>query len=553
MSKKIISLLLIVLMVGGLIMGCGQERANETVDVGDQAKERIENEINDANDTDQDADVKEEDEYAEKLSFTVLSLDDTEDFMTYPLVVEATEKFNFEFQIQHVAWDSWNETVRTLAATNSLPEVVAWYDLNYAEYISWVDQGVWKALPDDLSKYPNLKKITEDRKTLFDYFKVDGKLYAFPKIGSGNPYNNYEVYFVVYRKDWANEMGKDFDPVQEMTWDEFIDYLDEVKEKDPAGLGDKLIPFELEHGGSSWMEFIRRFFNPGVQGFQKIDGKYEWTTKDESTLEGIKVVKQLYDNGIFARDSYAYNTEMGKDRFFGGRGAVYFTNFNMPKLQEAVLNIKKSNPEFEETDLGILAVTNPNGEYLVTESSDWWAAFAFSHNCRDEVMHRWLAVGNWLLEEEQVEKYAYGKPGEDWIKDEDGKVTLNWTEDDVVQGGPKDYIINQRYFQKFFILEGLDVWLEGNPAYSEYLHDIYETALKTFEKNPRLTPIDYDFAYFSGENKIKYADLLREEASKAIVEAVVSDNPEQVWNDFIKANEQTANLILEELNKEFGE
>lgn len=28
-----------------------------------------------------------------------------------------------------------------------------------------------------------------------------------------------------------------------------------------------------------------------------------------------------------------------KDRFFGGRGAVYFTNFNMPKLQEAVLYI----------------------------------------------------------------------------------------------------------------------------------------------------------------------------------------------------------------------
>ncbi len=44
---------------------------------------------------------------------------------------------------------------------------------------------------------------------------------------------------------------------------------------------------------------------------------------------------------------------------------------------------------------------------------EWWGSFAFDNDCRDEVMERWLAVGNWLLEEEQIEKYAYGVEGED--------------------------------------------------------------------------------------------------------------------------------------------
>lgn len=550
MFKRIVTVTLAIIIIIGLATACASNKQNSNNDVASNTAQGN----NELEQKDSQNETSEEvNPYEEKLSFTVLSLDNTENFMEYPLVVEAKEKFNFDFEIQQVAWDNWDQTVRTLAATDSLPEVVTWYNLNYAEYLDWVEQGVLKALPDDLSKYPKLQEITENY-DVFDYIRVDGKLYAFPKVINSNPFNSYDPYFIVYRRDWAAEMGKDFDPVQEMTWDEFIDYLEEVKAKDPAGLGDKLVAFDLVDGGESWIEFIRRTFNPGIYGFQKVDGKYVWTTNDESSLEGIKAIKQLYDNGLLARDSYTDKKGMGKERFFAGRSATYFSNFNVATLQEAIQNIHKTDANLEESDLGILAVTNPDGEYIVTQKSEWWAALAFSSKCRDEVMDRWLAVGNWLIEEEQVEKYAYGVPGEDWSKDENGNITLNWTAEDIAQGGPKDYIVDQRLFQKFFILEGMDVWLEGNPAYSEYVvKDLFETGVKTFEKNPNYTPTDYDLAYFSGPNKNEYMGFLSSEARNAVIQAVLSDNPEQVWKEFIEANAQKAELVVEELNAELGE
>lgn len=550
MNKKIFSYLLVLVVAIGVLAGCSS-KANEKEEVKDTGNTSSEG--TEAPNKEDNTAVEEPDPYAEKITFTVLSLDDTENFMNYPLVVEAKEKFNFDFEIQQVAWDNWDQTVRTLAATDSLPEVITWYNLNYEEYLNWVEQGVLKSLPDDLTAFPEIQRIT-DSYSVFDHIRVDGSLYAFPKVMNSNPYNNFDPYFIAYRRDWASEMGKDFAPVEELTWNEFVSFLEEVKAKDVAGLQDKLVPFDLVDGGGSWLQFIRRSFNNGISGFIKADGQYVWGPRNESSLDGIYALKDMYDKGLIARDSYADKKGMGKERFYAGRSAVFFSNFNISTLNDAVQNIQKSDPSFTENDLGLLVVANPSGQYLVTQKSEWWAAMAFSSKCRDEVMERWLAVGNWMIEQEQVEKYAYGIPGEDWTRDDSGKITLNWTPEDVVKGGPKDYIVDQRLFQKFFILEGMDVWLEGNPAYSSYLvNDLFKTALQTYEKNPLYTPSDYDLGFFSGPKKNEFIGLLGTETNNAVIQAVLSDNPEKVWNEFLEKNAKMADEVLAELNAEFGE
>lgn len=58
-------------------------------------------------------------------------------------------------------------------------------------------------------------------------------------------------------------------------------------------------------------------------------------------------------------------------------------------------------------------------------------------------MDRWLAVGNWLLEQEQIETYAYGVKGEDWDYDADGNVVLNYTDADIAATGSKYYIVQE--------------------------------------------------------------------------------------------------------------
>ena len=195
--------------------------------------------------------LAEENPYAEHLTFKVFTIDGSDDMFNWPLVKQAMEKFNFDFEIQLVAWDSWDESTRTLAYTQSLPEVIAWYNLNKDEYLEWVEEGVFKALPDDMSAYPNLEKLINSY-TCFDQFRVDGKLYTFPKIKNSNPVNLYTTYMFAYRRDWAKAMGYDWAPVQTLTYDEFVAYLRDVKEKDPGHMGDKLVPLDLDNGGKHW-------------------------------------------------------------------------------------------------------------------------------------------------------------------------------------------------------------------------------------------------------------------------------------------------------------
>lgn len=545
MLKKTVSLILILGLMTAMLAGCGGKN-NTPQDTRSDAPKKEEAGTGEQTKTE----GEEDNPYAEHLTFEIFTIDGSEDMMNYPLVKEACEKFNFDFSIQLVAWDNWDDVTRTLAATDSFPEVIAWYNLSYSEYVEWAREGVFKAFPSDMSAYPNLKELTE-KYSIFDKVLVDGELYAFPKIKNNNPFNEYESYMFAYRRDWAGQMGLDYAPVQDLTWDEFIEYLELVKEKDPGQLGDKLIPFDLEHGGNSWCGLAKKW-NPEISGYKLEDGKYVWGAPDASSMDAILEIKDMYDKGLLAADSYTDANNAGRERFLAGRSAVYYGNLGPSVLQDTAKQLCANIEGFTEEDLGLFTVRMDDGKYHVSQMDEWWGAFAFSHNCRDEVMDRWLAVGNWLLEEEQIEKYAYGVPNEDWTKGEDGTITLNYTAEDAASGGSKDYITNQKPFQKLFILEGMDLFLEGNPSTSQYIiEELFKKNMESWASAPFYTPNNYDVNYFSSTEKDAFASILGGTKDN-FIQAVISDDPQGMWDKFIQENEAQAAKACEEINAEFA-
>lgn len=544
MLKKTISLILILSLMAAMFVGCGGKEDSVAQNNGSDVAKKT-----DA-DAGKQAGTEEDDPYAEHLMFEIFTIDGSEDMMNYPLVKEACEKFNFDFTIQLVAWDNWDDVTRTLAATDSFPEVIAWYNLSYTEYVEWAREGVFKAFPSDMSAYPNLNELME-KYSIFDKVLVDGELYAFPKIKNNNPFNEYESYMFAYRRDWARQMGLDYAPVQDMTWDEFIEYLELVKAKDPGQLGDKLIPFDLEHGGNSWCGLAKKW-NPEIAGYKLEDGKYVWGAPDASSMDAILEIKNMYDKGLLAADSYTDANNAGRERFLAGRSAVYYGNLGPSVLQDTAKQLCANIGGFTEEDLGLFTVRMDDGKYHVGQMDEWWGAFAFSHDCRDEVMDRWLAVGDWLLEQEQIEKYAYGVPEEDWTKAEDGTITLNYTAEDAASGGSKDYITNQKPFQKLFILEGMDLFLEGNPSTSQYIIDeLFRTNMEKWASAPSYTPNNYDINYFSSTEKDAFASILGGTKDN-FIQAVISDDPQGMWDKFIQENEAQAAKACEEINAEFA-
>ena len=544
MLKKTISLILILSLMAAMFVGCGGKEDSVAQNNGSDVAKKT-----DA-DAGKQAGTEEDDPYAEHLTFEIFTIDGSEDMMNYPLVKEACEKFNFDFTIQLVAWDNWDDVTRTLAATDSFPEVIAWYNLSYTEYVEWAREGVFKAFPSDMSAYPNLNELME-KYSIFDKVLVDGELYAFPKIKNNNPFNEYESYMFAYRRDWARQMGLDYAPVQDMTWDEFIEYLELVKAKDPGQLGDKLIPFDLEHGGNSWCGLAKKW-NPEIAGYKLEDGKYVWGAPDVSSMDAILEIKNMYDKGLLAADSYTDANNAGRERFLAGRSAVYYGNLGPSVLQDTAKQLCANIGGFTEEDLGLFTVRMDDGKYHVGQMDEWWGAFAFSHDCRDEVMDRWLAVGDWLLEQEQIEKYAYGVPEEDWTKAEDGTITLNYTAEDAASGGSKDYITNQKPFQKLFILEGMDLFLEGNPSTSQYIIDeLFRTNMEKWASAPSYSPNNYDINYFSSTEKDAFASILGGTKDN-FIQAVISDDPQGMWDKFIQENEAQAAKACEEINAEFA-
>ena len=494
--------------------------------------------------------LAEDDPYAEHLSFTVFTIDGADDMFDWPLVKQAMEKFNFDFKIHLVAWDSWDESTRTLAYTQSLPEVIAWYNLNKDEYLEWVEEDVFKALPDDMSAYPNLQRLI-DTYTCFNEFRVDGKLYAFPKIKNSNPVNLYTTYMFAYRRDWAREMGYDFAPVQTLTYDEFLAYLRDVKAKDPGHMGDKLVPLDLDNGGNHWA-LLAQQWNQRIGSFDIVDGQYVWGAQNESSLEAIKQIKTMYDEGLLAMDSYNDSNNAGRERFLAGRSAVIYGNLGATILQNTARTLATNIEGFQEEDLGIICLETPDGTYHVSQIDEWWGAFAFANNCRDEVMERWLAVGNWLLDEEQVETYAYGVRGEDWDKDENGNVVLHYTDEDISATGSKYYIAQERAFQKYFILEGLEVYLPGNPAYSSYIiNDLFTTNMKTWESNASFAATDYNLSNTKNQDFYSFRSAVINDVKNIVIQAVISDDPAAVWNSFVEEHAEEGAKIAAALTEEF--
>lgn len=496
----------------------------------------------------------EEDAYAEHLEFTVLSLDYPEGFDTMPLIEEAKEKFNVDFTVQQVAWDSWDETVRTLAASGSLPDVLAWYNVIYGEYKNYAEQGVFRAIPNDLSRWPNLQKYAEQM-AVFEGLRLDdGNLYCFPKYNPNQPFNHHKNQQVIYRRDWAKAMGYDFAPVQEITWDELVAYLKDLKAKDPGGLGDKLVPMDFYSGGHTWPDAVS-LFNKYVTSYYKKDGAYVWGGRDEATLEGILALKELYDDGLLYADSYADVMGAGSDRFSAGRSGVWYGDFALSALIDGfATKLPQSVPGFTDEDLGSFLVTMPDGYIHSSEYDGWWASFAFNGNCPDEVMERFMDIGNWLLEEEQVEKYAYGVEGEDWTKAEDGSIQLNWTAEQITTGGEKEYIQQQRMFQKWFILEGMDKWLENNPAKRDYLqeevfHGYYDQLQKAEDEGRvKFYPVDYEVGFVSTPSYDMYNNF-SSDVEAAIIEAVVSPDAEESWQKFLDTNAGKIDAVVDEINE----
>lgn len=111
------------------------------------------------------------------------------------------DKFNVTFVPMNVGWGDYTDKYTTWAAGNSLPDICGGIDWagGSGTYFQWVEDGVVRALPSDLSAYPNVEKYVSLPEV--QSMSVDGENYFFP------PHDLQRFFLLVHGSRHADPQG----------------------------------------------------------------------------------------------------------------------------------------------------------------------------------------------------------------------------------------------------------------------------------------------------------------------------------------------------------
>lgn len=457
------------------------------------------------------------------------------------------EKFNVEFEWIPLTWQNYVDQHRLYMASGDGPDLMM-MDIPpkyYSEYISWVKGGLLKEY-QNLDNYPNMKK-TMDSMVSGKKFFIDGKLYAWPAFMAGlDKYNYVGINAFYYRRDWAQKLGL-AKPNDEYTWDEWIHLVREVVTKDPGGNGpgktigmmskDYLFPKNFGAGSIS----------PYLLDYTKdANGKWVWGPTLPESLEAVKFVKALYDEGLIWKDQPMVKASDTSEKSEAGLlFASAIDSLSPGSWKRTVDKYAASHPDEDaESVKAVALVKGPDGKYLTRQKSDQWSQQAMNANLSDEKVTRWMQMIDFMVSEDGINFIRYGIPEKDWVV-ENGKVTVKWTKD--ANGAlVKPYTYGSTWWQRAFVTaDGIEL---EDPGYVGYFQDNVNRMYQAFNgPEGRIIYLNADLAYFTGEQFSK-TGTKENEIFQQIAGLMVSKDIEKDWNAWVQSKMSEIQPVLDELN-----
>lgn len=463
-----------------------------------------------------------------------------------PLYELISKKFNVDIQFIPVTWDNWIEKTNIFIASGDLPDIL-WWDLRapqYAKFAEWCRNGVFKEIPDLGEKFPNLEKVLK-LMPVTEKFKVDKKTYMIPHYTDQSEMKGMDGVQYYYRKDWATKVGIDKDV---FTYEDFKNYVKVCIAKDPGGNGSGET---LGVVGPTWMVPDHVFMleaNPDFASYVKRNGKYVWGAALPETLEGIKISKELYNEGIINKNFYTVNDLDGETQFLNGKAAVLVGSIDAGQLRGIRDHFKANNPQIDDGSAVMpMKVLGPHGKTLVTEDYGFWSASSFNPKIEDEKLERILYLMDWCCTDEAGELYNYGIRGKDWDM-VDGKFMQLWQKD--LNGVfKKPVYMDFAYVYFTFGTNGGQFGFKKNLTFDEKLRkDTIDWVVWRQSVPQSVQKVDSDLDFLDTLAKSKYGSYYYEVKNEIKKLIIGSNDVDKDWNAWLKSMEGKVNPILEEIN-----
>lgn len=536
--KKQIKVLLVIVMVFLLLVTISCKKEEKT-DVTSSEKQTIESE-------------ETEGRYSNRIKFTATSINlpDQVSFMDDAIYKAFDDKFNFEYELYNITWETWVERDRLWIISGDMPDMLFW-DFNLKDYNSFSKQGLLKALPDDYAeKYPNLAK-SMDKTGIANYLKSknsDNKLYMIPNVIYLNPPTKttdliIDPKVVYYRKDWAKEVGIEVGDT--ITLDELTKLAKAFVEQDPGNNG-KGKTIGISATPANMDSLFVRSYNTYYDKFHKTsDGSYVWGGTEESTLEGVKALKEYYDLGVIDPDYYAYKGKEHYEKFDNGMAGMFFDGASAANVNERLNAFGRANPDLNATEvIGLVTVVGPNGKYHGTpDILNYWAGLLFNPDISDEKMDRILSILDYSCTEEGQRLINCGIEGKDFVI-KDGELEITREKD---ANGNFITIADLYPSYNFFFTKGVlpDDWSARDPSLPAAAREQAVNMFQVKELNMDLVEPDYDITLFDGEKKLKFPLRIDDILTNIVLSKNSVDND---WNAFLTENKTVIDEVVDEIN-----
>lgn len=556
--KKIIAVLLAVLMVSMAFAGCQQNSGESGAPSSKSQETESVPEAGSSNAAEPSAvSSGDEDAFAEHVSITIASVagSDSTNCVGDEIYEYTCDRFNCDIEHLPISWSNWDEQVRLWVSSGDMPDMVMYAfgstGSYYAEYLSWVNQGLLKAFPDNWKeKYPNMARAIAAT-GMEDALTVDGKIYLqlHPQTLNFYPWDTYlNQNSFIYRKDWAKKLGMDFTDGS-ITLDEMAEFVKGCKENDFDGNGN-VIPVTSSAGNMTSM--LMELVSPGWNTFYKKDGSYVWGPAQPETLEGILQFKKYYDNGTLDPDFYLDTGSENYSIFAAGNCVGLLGPGGMNNYTGRASMFSAQNPGMDVHEcIGTAAIcNNSDGKPVQCLGPNFWGGNFFSPSIDDAVLERCMAILDWMSTEEGQIVGTVGLEGVHW-KEENGKRVATRELDEAGNMLPLSTVSP---FSKF--LGSCAVTFEDTSfidgAYDEFQTQEVMTAYDVKAANiDNCLQLGTEYCSFISDAKSQYSSDPQSEIIRLVVTPGLDIETE--WNRWIESQQVVVQPILDDLQEAFGE
>ena len=357
------------------------------------------------------------------------------------------EKFNVKINASNYAYEDWDTMVNTAINGNNLTDTIQFNLKAYnfgSTYEEWVNFGMLKALPDDMSKWPNLKKMLDNISNV-DALKIDGKLYGIPIANDiSNPQKDFSNFTYVYRRDWAKQIDEinknvpNYVPVYKegdvYTWDEFNRLCDAFNTnlKTLSGMSQASVLVDEQWAFPS----VTNFYKDAPHCYAKDDsGKAIANFAGNKYLSGLEVAKDFVsEKKIYSQDQFNFADNKANQLYLGGQAAILYDNYSLANYIK-LRKLFKASQKYVDLDDGtaFLKIKGPDGKFALEGTENWFSMTMFNADISDKKQEKILDILDYLLTEEGTRLAIYGKEGYDYTI-VDGKVVLSemgWEKDSM--------------------------------------------------------------------------------------------------------------------------